>query len=234
MDRIVHISDWHTVGPLADRRLEHECLDVPNDPDLVIITGDMIADASEKISINKLLAPQYQPFHYEQLIDAIERKWEGVDIVAVRGNHDWFDYELDGRVIELGNKRLHWEWRKHWITGIRGFLGDNGCWNDEQSESGFERIAQVVDWGTTILLTHQPPYGIYDDVRDSPKNWKDYECHPGPRRIGSKAILRLTRQLHFLEAHCFGHVHEQGGMSHVNRGCRYSNAACTLNYFELG
>jgi Icc-related predicted phosphoesterase len=90
-----------------------------------------------------------------------------------------------------------------------------------------------VDPDTTILLTHCPPYGILDDMRDSPKNWKKLPGHPGPRRLGSHVVRKLHSRLHKLRAHCFGHIHEKGDKSHTSRGVRFSNAAETMNYFEL-
>lgn len=229
MLKVAHISDWHVSRESFPRELELAEKELDgNEPDFLLITGDMIRNWNYKGRFNE---GDKQRKLWEEMVDGFENRFPYAEILAIRGNHDYCDLaspgiiafdEPEGKTVKIG---------KHVISGFRGVPFHYGTWNDEYNERALEVLCGRVPPETTILLTHAPPYGVLDAVNERVET-ETFVCEA--RRIGSVAIEELVHNsLPNLKAHCFGHVHEQGGKSFTNRGVRYSNAACTLNYFEL-
>jgi Icc-related predicted phosphoesterase len=259
MTSIFHISDWHGRNEDFQRQLDREIRwQKLGTPDLVVITGDMIhnfAPARSRIQGIDPYEERRQLVHYEILIDAVDATWPGTDIFAVRGNHDWCNYGIDGSVKAfdvLEGQTYIWKGLK--VHGFRG-VPAYGPWNDGYSEVALQALCDLVPLDTDILITHCPPRGIMDDIYDAhcytcgaPVDPKDGLCHKThiynpaitnpiqtviPRNLGSDAIERLVKKLPNLKAHFFGHVHEAGGRVEVRNGKIFSNASCSLNTVVL-
>src|SRR3989338_1887124 len=74
---------------------------------------------------------------------------------------------------------------------------------NEYSESEiYERMSKLKIDNNTLLITHCPPYGYFDEVRG--------------KRIGSSSIKRIVEEKQPLAILC-GHVHEYEGVAKVGR-----------------
>jgi Icc-related predicted phosphoesterase len=253
MTTIYHISDWHGRNDDFQRQLDMEIRTQElNAPDLLIITGDMIANfapARSRIQGKDPYEERRQLVHYQTLIDYIDFIWPGVDIFAVRGNHDWCDYGIEGSVTAFDNLEgctYNWNGLKiHGFRGVPAYLN----WNDGYTEKALEALCELVPKDTDILITHVPPIGILDDVYDAhcyicgnrvSKNGLCHKTHINPaypvivpRNLGSISVRTLVDSLPNLKLHLFGHIHECGGRVEVRRNTVFSNASCTLNKVVL-
>lgn len=247
--RILHLSDWHTVAESFARTLENETRDLP-DPDLVLVTGDMIKNTSAVRRIwadpydNKARAEeaQFQRQEWLWMVPHLERRFEGVDILAVPGNHDFCDYGVAGRVQSfdaVGDGSCSVVWKGIRIHGFRGTPAHRGHWTHEYSNEAFAAAISYLHPDTQILVTHAPPFGILDDVHDS-ENAEvnctlpvDMQIRVEPMNIGSQALRDWVDIHPNLKLHVFGHVHEQGGRIRTVNNTLYSNASGTVNLIEV-
>jgi Icc-related predicted phosphoesterase len=163
----------------------------------------------------------YQRPAFQEMLDYIDVVLPGVDIVGVRGNHDYFNYGIQGDSWEGVNSfnLLGYKW-----ASMRGVPLHMGSWNDELGEGELDALCKQVPEDVEILVSHAPPYGILDDVRDDAVN---------PRNIGSQAFRLLVDRLPNLRLHMFGHVHEQGCQVQVRKNVVFSNASCGANFIVL-
>ncbi len=72
----------------------------------------------------------------------------------------------------------------------------------KNSEFELEQIYQAIPHDTDILITHNPPYGIFDDIPDYHTGKTIYTGSPSLRH----AIEEIQPKIHL-----FGHIHEHGG-----------------------
>lgn len=238
-----HISDWHTDDSGMNRMLQYELYSLPEHlqkPDFVVITGDMVYN-TRHYRFARTVEEQIQSRAWDMMMAEAERWWPDVDIIAVRGNHDFFelDHPTLFRVLKYGESFELGGYKWSGMCGVPTFMD---TWNDELSEDQLRAISVNVPLDTEILLTHCPPRGILDDAADA----RCYECgqkvdpsglcpkgHAGPvylpREIGSFAIRELVDRLPNLKAHFFGHVHECGDRVETHGQTIFSNASCTLN-----
>lgn len=169
-------------------------------------------------------------------------------VVCVRGNHDFIDiaglftgcdlvHEFKHNelvVIEkLGGLR---------ITGHRGIPRIYGGWNDEIERP--ELIQMVRDMpAADLFLTHYPPYGMLDTLAGP------HSSDPTRDPVGLEGMMNML--MHKVQgeykltddglnehepiraAHCFGHIHEWGGYKTQAVDVMFSNAAQTINTFDI-
>lgn len=237
--RIVHGSDWHG--------FPRRCPEA----DLYIFTGDML----DNFPIGKfdergrmLDWPKIVPDH-ERVEQAKQvrqfignggmRRYLGspdAPIVCVRGNHDFIDLApmfegcnlvhefVNNELVEVGGLK---------ITGHRGIPYIYGGWNDEEQKADLKDRYRTMPMAD-VYVTHYPPYGILDsndtpDVDPAPgqSRYMDPE-HYGLEGLGDFLLYRGARALH-----CFGHVHEYGGMKQKHGSVWFSNAACNVNEIDF-
>lgn len=254
MKTIFHLSDWHSLHDLFVKHLDWEIRQQKlEQPDLVVLTGDMLANFRPRLHDFGGFEEGMQRPHWERMIDYIDFVWPGVDIFAVRGNHDWCDYEISGSVKAFDKlEGQTYEWCGYKIHGFRGVAYWMGNWKDEYVEDRLKLICDLVPQDTDILITHGAPNGILDDTRDQTCviHGEPLPCHHThlydpdaranpipPRNIGSYSVRELIEKLPNLKLHLFGHIHEQGGNVQVRnlmgKDTIFSNAAGTLNKIVL-
>lgn len=147
-------------------------------------------------------------------------------VVIVKGNHDFTNighffargwgntYEITDDPSQSFNI-LGLKW-----GGCRGVNFMVGEWSDELEHSAWQEATQRLPTDLDVLVTHSPPEGILDEY---------YGEH-----IGSGHLARYVGlKNHGLKLNCFGHVHNQGGKVEETGGCLFSNAATTVNVFDL-
>ncbi len=247
--RIVHASDWHG----SPRELP--------EADLYVFTGDMLLnypvrekpmdrlrmDGSWGYRISPENEYQRQMSDVKHFVEAGGyRPYLGspdAPVVCVRGNHDFIDighlFEgcnlvhefVDNEVIEVLGLR---------VTGHRGIPYIFGSWNDEVKRD--ELLLRVKAMPVAdLFLTHYPPLNVLDYAEASRTRGGPVVEHYGLEGMD----FELEQKLFWDDGrtmdavHCFGHIHEQGGLTKTryieDREFRllYSNAATHFNVIDL-
>jgi Icc-related predicted phosphoesterase len=238
MFRVLHISDWHADADSFKKALSREVREDPRmlEADLIVLTGDMVFNTYACFS-QPSAEGVYQRPAFQEMLDYLDVVFPGVDVVGVRGNHDYFNYGIQGdswqgiETFTLAGYRF---------ASIRGVPLHMGSWNDELGEGELDALAKQVPLDTQILITHAPPFGILDDTRDvsldhTTQLWTYGQTLPviPPNNIGSQAFRLLVDRLPDLQLHMFGHVHEQGNRVQVRNNVIFSNASTTANFIVL-
>lgn len=100
----------------------------------------------------------------------------------------------------------------------------NWCFNLPRGKPLEEKWSQIPD-DVNVLITHGPPYGILDLVEDNAFN-AGRDLHQG-----CQDLYRRIQNLSQLKAHCFGHLHFNGGKSVKIGNTIFANGAiCTEEY----
>lgn len=87
------------------------------------------------------------------------------------------------------------------------------AYTQEQIFEDLSAILETLEMRKTILVTHEPPYGILDQVAPEVLLWatKSFGESAKEGHIGSSALRRLVEKYKPL-THLFGHVHEGKGI----------------------
>ncbi len=226
--RIIHISDWHADAESFKLMFDREMLPyADNDPDIFVLSGDMVVNTGFFRS-QPAMEGVHQKILFDQMVEHIERCYPGVEVVGVRGNHDYFDYSVPGDNRDVTSIMIN----GHRWAFVRGIPRHTGFWNDEYPEDWLAAAAALIPDDTEVLVTHAPPDRILDNVRDTFADVDGKEIIV-PRNIGSISFRERVDRLANLKVHMFGHVHEQGGRVEVRNGVVYSNASCTANLLVI-
>ena len=179
--KILHISDTHGA---------HHRLGELLDADVLVHSGDFTMTGSEAEAIDFMNWFCDLPHKHK---------------IFICGNHDECLYGanidgLDGNVHCLYNSGIDIEGIKFY--GIPLFMGDSMFGKQN-------RFYEKIPGDTDVLITHCPPYGIFDF--DDDRNW------------GSEELLTAVIKLSPL-AHLFGHIHKSHGIERIGSTI-YSNSA---------
>ena len=175
---------------------------------------------------------------------------------VVRGNHDFVDlapmFEGCNLVHEFVDNELvtyTFQGVTVRITGHRGIPLIHGTWNDETMKPDLrDRVERMPE--ADLFLTHYPPAGMLDSPMPPGLSmgggWAetyglDGMVHAIVRKVSSDYELTdyeltdsgLTDATPARAAHCFGHIHECGGYKTQAVDVLFSNAATTINVFEI-
>lgn len=143
--------------------------------------------------------------------------------ILISGNHEFWDEQYPDKMLKECSTR-----------GIT-YLNDSGSpvgglkiWGSPITpffnNFAFNRLrgaAIKVHWDlipseTQILITHGPPWGIGDIVKE----------RYGVKRVGCKDLANKITELKDLKLHCFGHIHSgQGKYTDNINGVTYINAS---------
>lgn len=251
--RICHFSDWHgsTIKlPPADLYVctgdmmsNYPVKDKPMDRRRMDGTwGYRIDPDNERIRQGEDVKHFIKDGGYRLLLGSPD-----APIVCVRGNHDFIDIGrlfwgcnfihefIDNELIEVAGLR---------VTGHRGIPFIFGSWNDEtQRPDLMDRVRQMPD--ADLFLTHYPPAGMLDASMPPGLSmgggWAESYGLDGMtneiiKRVSSEFELTdngLLDETPARAAHCFGHIHECGGYMTKAVDVMFSNAATTVNVFEI-
>ena len=180
------------------------------------------------------------------LVHAGDISWKGeLDIIEDFSN--WLKELPHQKIVIGGNHELGLERgskRKQMIDFIvksgAHYLEDDGIEIDGVKFHGSPITPYFFDWefnrqrgadikhhwdlipdDTNVVITHGPPYGILDKVKNN---------HSRDPHQGCEELLKRLKQLPNLKASIFGHIHEAAGEIEID-GVKYVNAAtCTSNY----
>ncbi|MGB9703779.1 MAG: metallophosphoesterase family protein [Candidatus Micrarchaeia archaeon] len=122
-------------------------------------------------------------------------------IFAIPGNSDgiFVERSLNELGINIDKKRVEIEGSEFNVVGIGGSLKTPFFTPNERSEEEFNSIFDLVD-EKTIILSHSPPFGIFDTVRNE--------------HIGSKSLRNIIEEKSPSMFLC-GHVHEVYGVKEI-------------------
>lgn len=207
------ISDLHGYFPKLDGG------------DLLIVAGDLTAkDSSEQL------------WNFAQWMIDQDYKYK----IVIPGNHDntFYDqyykknekpfvpfiYLCDSGIDLEGLKIWGSPWTKTFVgmnPHCKAFTVDT---EDELADK-FEKIP----YDTDILITHCPPYGIFDMVRD--------EFSPDIRHCGSRYLYSWFKYVERPKLHVFGHIHEGYGqgeffIGHNDTMVKSVNASHVNKYYK--
>lgn len=184
-------------------------------------------------------------------------------IVFIAGNHDTMIEEWDKQQDSEGyngpvsdpNERIEYLsdsgtefegfkiWGSPWTAQFPGinplccaFTVNFGCDTEYWLEDYWKLIPNDID----ILITHSPPFGVFDRVKkyNSRGNWNPKT--DGYEAVGSKSLREHVMQRIKPKLHVFGHIHEWGGQildtnvtkfvnaSHVNEDYEPVNSSITV------
>jgi Icc-related predicted phosphoesterase len=183
----------------SDTHLMHEMVNVP-DGDIFIHCGDFTNRGTifEAISFNKWLG-------------SLPHKHK----IVIPGNHENFP-DIIGPFLTnathfLLDSYVELDGVKIWGSRFKPSTSVNWYMNDGQAKVKWDPIPDDLD----ILVTHQPPKGIFDD-----------DGRPGGR--GNAGLLKLVEK-HQPKVHLFGHLHEHYGSVFENGNTTFANAAMCIS-----
>lgn len=199
---IIHaISDLHGYLPKLDGG------------DLLILGGDYTATNA---------VPQWNKF-FEWLKEQSYKH-----LVFIAGNHDGFlkecvssseakeidpsnyddDYHyLIDETVEINELKIH---GTPWSLTFNGINPKCTAFTYDTEDEIMNEF-KLIQEGLDILISHTPPYGILDQLKDG-------------THVGSKAlrkVIDIVKPKH----HIFGHIHENGGKYHYNGHTHFYNVS---------
>jgi Icc-related predicted phosphoesterase len=114
-------------------------------------------------------------------------------------------------------------WGSPWTLKFDGMNPHCMAFTCDTEEELAEKWAMIPD-DVDILVTHGPPYGIYDIVEEY---MTGKEESVGSISLGHHVIDRIKPKIHI-----FGHIHEHGGKSIDMMITKFVNASHVNEYYE--
>ena len=193
---------------ISDTHNKHSSLELDGG-DVLLHCGDFSGKGLEKqiIDFNSWLGQQ--DFKYK---------------VVIAGNHDFMFEKEPERAQKLLTNAIYLEDSSTVIQGLKIYGSPWQPWFYDwafnlQRGRALEEKWDLIPNDTDILLTHGPPYGI-KDLTSRTEN------------VGCEDLLKRVKEVK-PKVHCFGHIHEDSGISEEN-GTKFINASiCDFNYKPL-
>ena len=182
--KIWHISDTHSY---------HELLEIPEDIDMVIHSGDF----SNQWCVYK---NEPEALNFLHWFSALEIKHK----VLIAGNHDALACQRNVKFkelcVELGI--IYLKDTGVVIDGLKiwgsPYTPTFGAWHFMKSRAKINKVWVAIPEDTDILVTHGPPKGILD-VSEDAYNSIEY--------CGCRALKKRVLKMPNLKLMCFGHIH---------------------------
>ncbi len=200
-----------TITLIADTHNQHQQIFIDK-CDVLIIAGDYSRKNLEKEVKEFIKWLARQPARYKILIN---------------GNHDRFSYRhpkafnhliAEHEIIFLENNSISIEGINFWGSPVTVPVID-GIYNQvERKNSDRKLIWDTIPDYTDIVITHSPPFGIKDAVRNNE--------HLGCKFLYDK-ILQIKPKYHL-----FGHIHQDYG-EYESNNIHFINGAIVNNSEEV-
>lgn len=177
--------------------------------DLLIVSGDLTARGSEE-----------EHFEFNEWLENQNYK----QICLVAGNHDsWIEKngcagfaDYDGQKVQyLCDSGTEFEGLKIWGSPWTPTFCDWHFMKDRGKD--IKEKWDLIPEDTDILITHGPPYGIFDKTSES--IWGASE------NVGCVDLRNKVLSLPKLKLHVFGHIHKQGGKVFDSTVTKFVNAS---------
>jgi Icc-related predicted phosphoesterase len=212
------------IGMFSDTHSKHKQIftetDLNNikDLDILLFAGDMTSRGSllEVISF----------------LDWLDNLETTATKIIIAGNHDFYFEQHPARAKELLSKYKSIHYLEESSITAHGLkiwgsptnpIFFNWAFNDtdEVRKEKWLKIPKDTD----IVLTHVPPYGILDKV----KNW-DIRYNPEPN-VGCKELFFILKDIK-PKLNCFGHIHEGRGI-YVEDDITFINASSLNENYQV-
>lgn len=136
--------------------------------------------------------------------------------ICIAGNHDWMFEKTNLLARELvPDNVIYLEDEEVVIDGIKFYgtpVQKHFCnWAFNRSETKMAQHWAGIPDDTDVVITHSPPYSIFDNV-------------PMSGNQGSPSLYKEMVERVKPKIHCFGHIHEGYG-SKLIEGTRFINAS---------
>jgi len=134
------------------------------------------------------------------------------EIVAIAGNHDWLCETNPSLAASLFTNCIYLNEQPAEVMGLKIFGSPIQPWfcdwafNRRRGDEIARHWAKIPD-DTQVLVTHGPPMGILDIVKDNP-----YNLTNGPDHLGCYDLTKRIGELKDLKLHVFGHIHDSNGV----------------------
>jgi len=195
---LVFISDTHTKH--GNKYLNEKLKQILEDyPDAILIHSGDISYRGELFEVENFL----------NWFDSIGFRKK----IFIPGNHD-FIFEENPEIVEsllkekyksvtyLNDSGIEIDGIKFWGSPVTPRFFDWAFNRDEDIQNHWDLIP--VD--TNVLITHGPPYGILDSTIRTQES------------VGCKYLRDKLYDIHGLNVHVFGHIHEGYGLRRINYG----------------
>lgn len=179
--------------------------------DLLIVAGDLTSSHTEK-----------EHFQFNEWLENQKYK----KIILISGNHDtWIEQnecagfaDFDGQKVEhICDSGTEFKglkiWGSPWTKTFEGMNPHCKAFTCETEDQMYAKFVQIPS-DTDILITHSPPYGIFDHCQN--ENVGD---------LTLRNIVLSKERLPNLKLHIFGHIHECGGREADLISCKFVNAS---------
>lgn len=187
---------------ISDTHNKHKRLSKLPEADVIIHCGDMTSMG-----------------HSHEIVDFMKwfSKLNYQYKICIAGNHDWlFDTnrliareKVPENVIYLEDSGVEIEGIKFWGTPVQ--LPFNN-WAFNKPEARLIPHWQAIPDDIDVLITHQPPYSIFD--------WSVYDLkHTGSPSLYKEVVERIKPKVH-----CFGHIHSGYGVK-IIENIKFVNAS---------
>lgn len=189
---------------ISDTHTQHKFIGIKKyEADVLIHCGDMTGNGGIK-AITEFM-------EWFGSLDQFKHK------ICIAGNHDWLFERANLRAREVvPDNVVYLEDEEVVIDGVK-FYGTpvqkifcNWAFNRHESKMA-QHWAGIPD-DTDVLITHSPPYSIFDNV-------------PWSGNQGSPSLYKEVVERIRPKVHCFGHIHEGYG-SKLMDDIRFINASC--------
>jgi Icc-related predicted phosphoesterase len=175
---------------ISDTHNKHKRLAKLPEADVIIHCGDFTSMGHSHEIINFMEWYSKLPFEYK---------------IVVAGNHDWL-FETNGIIAreKVPENVIYLEDQEVIIDGIK-FYGTPVSlpfmnWAFNRPEEKLKQHWEAIPDDTDVLITHQPPFGIFD--------WSVYD----KKQTGSPSLYFEVVERIKPKIHCFGHIHSGHGI----------------------
>jgi len=199
--KIWHISDTHSY---------HKFLEIPEDIDMVIHSGDFS-------NYHDVLKNEPEALNFLSWFAALEIKHK----VLIAGNHDAFAIFLKFKELCINLGITYLENTEVVIDGLKiwgsPYTPQFGNWHFMKSRAKIGRVWQSIPDDTDIIVTHGPPKGILDISEDRYHSIEFCGCSALKKRVLKMPNLKLM---------CFGHIHNNTDI--INAGTMNLSTSDTI------
>jgi Icc-related predicted phosphoesterase len=176
---------------ISDTHNKHKRLSKLPDADVIIHCGDMTS-----------MGHSHEIVEFMKWFSGLEQYQHKI---CIAGNHDWL-FERSGVIAreKVPENVIYLEDNEVIIDGIK-FYGTPVQlpfynWAFNRPEEKLAQHWQAVPDDTDVLITHQPPYSIFD--------WSVYD----KKATGSPSLYKEVVERIKPKVHCFGHIHSGHGV----------------------
>ena len=233
------------IAMLSDTHTFHNLIEFPEEIDLFLYAGDFtnrgsLADTVSFLEWLRTIPAKHicfvagnhdiytDPARYHKHTSNFSMSYEEIlERELYLKTKDLLD-SLPDHIHYLENNGVEIEGLNIWGSPVSPSFGYGWAWNRNRGED-IKKVWSKIPKNTNILITHTPPYGILDDV-------KEYARPNEDPNVGCKDLLDRIKKLSNLQLNVYGHIHDNWAVElrrvSNTRHVLFCNAACLTNRYE--